>query len=283
MIPRANITAWRNVVPWPTNEQVEQDLVISRALVAMFSRNTVADQAIFRGGTALHKLFFKSSQRYSEDIDLVQRDAGPIGELVNAIREELDPWLGEPKWKQGAGRFTLYYRFETTFAPVTRMRLKVEINTREHFSVLGTERQLFSVDNPWFSGAAEIPIYHLDELLGTKMRALYQRKKGRDLYDLWLAMTTTEADHKRIVTCFQRYLDHQGTTVSRAQFEENMGAKISSPEFVEDMLAMLPTDTVYNPMVAAAIVQRELVDRLPGDPWKGAKSPRHPENSSESS
>lgn len=283
MIPRANITAWRNMAPWPTNEQVEQDLVISRALVAMFNRNTVADQAIFRGGTALHKLFFISSQRYSEDIDLVQRDAGPIGELVNAIREELDPWLGTPNWKQGAGRFTLYYRFETTFDPVTRMRLKVEINTREHFSVLGTERQLFSVDNPWFSGAAEIPIYHLDELLGTKLRALYQRKKGRDLYDLWLALTTTGADHKRIVTCFQRYLDHQGTSVSRARFEENLDAKITSPEFVEDMLALLPTESEYDPTAAAALVLRELVGRLPGDPWKGAKHPRQPENSSESS
>lgn len=71
MIPRANITAWRSVAPWPSNEQVEQDLVLSRALVAMFSQKVVADRAIFRGGTALHKLFLWASRRYSEDIDLV--------------------------------------------------------------------------------------------------------------------------------------------------------------------------------------------------------------------
>jgi len=93
MIPRANITAWRVHAPWPSNEQVEQDLILSRSLVAMFSHDIVAEQALFRGGTALHKLFFSISGRYSEDIDLVQRNAGPIGKLVDAIRETLDPWL----------------------------------------------------------------------------------------------------------------------------------------------------------------------------------------------
>ena len=110
MIPRANITAWRAQAPWPSNEQVEQDLLLSRALVAMFSHDTVAEQILFRGGTALHKLFLGAIGRYSEDIDLVQRDAGPIGGVIDAIRETLDPWLGSPKWKQGKGRFTLFYR-----------------------------------------------------------------------------------------------------------------------------------------------------------------------------
>ena len=157
MIPRANITAWRTHAPWPSNEQVEQDLMLSRALVAMFGRQIVADQALFRGGTALHKLSFGAPGRYSEDIDLVQRDAGPIGKLIDAIRETLDPWLGAPRWKRGKGRFTLYYRFETTFAPVTTMRLKIEINTREHFSVLDTTRQSFTVDNHGSRGRPSFP------------------------------------------------------------------------------------------------------------------------------
>ena len=126
MIPRAHITAWRTRAPWPSNEQVEQDLVLSRALVAIFQHPTVAEGAVFRGGTALHKLFLQERGRYSEDIDLVQRSAGPIGELVDAIRGALDPWLGDPRWKQGAGRFTLGYRFDTSFEPVARMRLKVD-------------------------------------------------------------------------------------------------------------------------------------------------------------
>jgi len=152
MIPRAHVTAWRAKAPWPDNSQVEQDLILSRALIDIFRHPVVADHAIFRGGTALHKLFFDPAGRYSEDIDLVQRKAGPIGELINAIREVIDPWLGDPTWKQGKGRFTLYYRFKTTFVPVVNMRLKIEINTREHFSVLGLKQLNYSVSNPWFSG-----------------------------------------------------------------------------------------------------------------------------------
>ena len=37
MIPVMNIIAWGNVVPWVEQRQVEQDLIISRALVEMFS------------------------------------------------------------------------------------------------------------------------------------------------------------------------------------------------------------------------------------------------------
>jgi len=269
MIPRANITAWRSHAPWPSNEQVEQDLVISRALVAMFASEAVSERVAFRGGTALHKIFFGPSGRYSEDIDLVQRDAGPIGPLINAIRETLDPWLGAPKWKQGKGRFTLYYRFETSFAPVTSMRLKVEINTREHFSVLGVTKRRFEVINPWFEGSADLSVFQLDELLGTKMRALFQRKKGRDLFDLWMALSSGRADADSVVECFRRYMEHDGILVSRAQYEANLAAKLGDYAFVEDIDPLVSPETAYSPFVAAKMVDVELVSRLKGEPWKG--------------
>jgi len=169
------------LIPWPDNAQVEQDLLLSHALISMYKHPAVRQQAIFRGGTAVHKLFFDPAGRCSEGIDLVQRDAGPIGERVDGIREALDPWLGKPKWKQGKGRLTLYCRFDTTFVLVVCMRLKVEINTRAHFRVFGLEPRECTVANRWFSGEARVSTHSLAELLGTKMRALYQRKKGRDL------------------------------------------------------------------------------------------------------
>jgi Nucleotidyl transferase AbiEii toxin, Type IV TA system len=78
MISRANITAWRKTAPWPNDPQVEQDLILSRVITEIFSLPIVAHQMVFRGGTALHKLYFEPPGRYSEDIDLVQRDPGPI-------------------------------------------------------------------------------------------------------------------------------------------------------------------------------------------------------------
>lgn len=272
MIPRANITAWRSHAPWPANDQVEQDLVLSRALVAMFQHPIVANQAMFRGGTALHKLFIADSGRYSEDIDLVQRNAGPIGTLIDAIRGTLDPWLGVPRWKQGSGRFTLFYRFETTFTPVSTRRLKIEVNTREHFSVLGTEKHSFSILNPWFSGETELPVYHLDELLGTKMRALYQRKKGRDLFDLWLANERAAVDADRVVDCFRRYLEYEGQSVSRAEFEANLLAKLADPGFGGDVEPLIAPDSGWSVAAAGRYVLEKLASRLPGEPWKGGSA-----------
>lgn len=274
MIPRAHITAWRARAPWPSNEQVEQDLVLSRALIAMFRHPVVAESAVFRGGTALHKLYFEVPGRYSEDIDLVQRDAGPIGDLVDAIREALDPWLGDPRWKQGAGRFTLGYRFNTSFEPVATMRLKVEINTREHFSILGIGRRTFAVKNPWFQGEADIPTYELEELLGTKMRALYQRKKGRDLFDLWLALGSTDSNLDRVIDCFRRYMESDGAPVSRAQFEANLSRKLDDRSFLEDTRFLIPTAVGFEPLVAARLVQAALIAGLPGEAWKGHGSGR---------
>lgn len=235
----------------------------------LFGNPTVAQTMAFRGGTALHKLFLVPPGRYSEDIDLVQVDAGPIGSALDAIRGTLDPWLGEPKRKRGHGRVTLLYRFETTSKPAQQMRLKVEINTREHFTVLGIHRRRLAIESAWFSDAADINTYQLEELLGTKLRALYQRKKGRDLYDLWLALTTLDTNVAKVIECFDRYMYHGGTPVSRAEFEANLAAKLRSAQFVADIEPLLPTETTYDADVADAHVREHLIAKLRGDPWKG--------------
>ena len=272
MIPRAHITAWRARAPWPTDAQVEQDLVLSRALVELYGNASVARTVAFRGGTALYKLFFSKPGRYSEDIDLVQIGAGPIGPILDAIRASLDPWLGDPKRKQSQDRVTMIYRFETTTKPVQLMRLKVEINTREHFTVLGIQHYLFVVESPWFSGKADIGAYRIEELLGTTLRALYQRKKGRDLYDLWLALTSLEIDDRKVVACFGRYLEHAGLAVSRAEFEENLNGKLRNRSFLGDIFPLLPTGVTYNIAEAGELAGLRLIAKLQGDPWRGPES-----------
>jgi predicted nucleotidyltransferase component of viral defense system len=100
MIPRLDITAWGNVAPWVMRDQIEHDLVLSRALCELYQNQTIKKNLVFRGGTALHKLFFEKAGRFSEDLDFVQASPQPIGNTVEAIRASLDHWLGEPKYKQ---------------------------------------------------------------------------------------------------------------------------------------------------------------------------------------
>ena len=145
MIPITDIRAWGNVVPWKNAEQIEQDLVISRSLVEIYSDKYLSENLAFRGGTALHKLFFTSQPRYSEDIDLVQKDAGPIRDIITGLRTAL-AFLGEPKVKQKANNNTLIFRFDSENITPIPPRLKVEVNCREHFSVLGYKESAFSVE-----------------------------------------------------------------------------------------------------------------------------------------
>jgi hypothetical protein len=116
VIPRDHILEWRARAPWPQDIQVEQDLVISRALVEIFSDRFLHDALAFRGGTALYKLHLPAA-RYSEDIDLVQTKAMPAGPMMDALRDVLDPWLGKPRYKQTAGRVTIVYRFDSEDVP----------------------------------------------------------------------------------------------------------------------------------------------------------------------
>lgn len=276
MIPHDYITEWRTHAPWVQDFQVEQDLVISRALVDIFTDPLLAKSLAFRGGTALYKLYLKPPARYSEDIDLVQINAEPAGPLMGALREVLDPWLGRPKWKQTEGRVTFVYRFESEDTPPVRLRLKVEINSREHFSVYGLTATPFSVTSRWFEGKSEIGTYALDELLGTKMRALYQRRKSRDLFDLAVALERGTVDPERIVAAFLKYMDHGGQRVSRAEFERNIEAKLRDPQFNGDIGPLLAAGFEWDSTRAADRVKSRLIERLPGQPWQGEKNDGSP-------
>ncbi len=231
----------------------------------------IGHQLAFRGGTALHKLFLPEPERYSEDIDLVQVEPGAIGPLLSAIHGRLDPWLGKPQWKQGAGRATLYYRFMTEIEPATPMRLKVEINTREHFTVLGLVRRPFSVNNGWFRGSAEITTYELNELLATKLRALYQRNKGRDLFDLWSASRRAPVDPWRVVECFERYIEHDGLHISRAELEANLQEKLLDLRFGRDIEPLIIPGAAWNQSAAAEYLLQHVTPLFSGEPWKGHK------------
>jgi predicted nucleotidyltransferase component of viral defense system len=130
MIARRYIEEWKEKAPWPDNSQVEQDLIIERALVDMFSDELIYTMLAFRGGTALHKLYLKPQARYSEDIDLVQITEGPISPILKRIRERL-AFLGTKRIvKQHIHNNTILYRFESEVEPVINMRLKIEIKNR---------------------------------------------------------------------------------------------------------------------------------------------------------
>jgi predicted nucleotidyltransferase component of viral defense system len=273
MIPAMHIAHWRAKAPWGSDAQIEQDLVLTRAVIQFYSDPYLTDAFAFRGGTAMQKLFLDPPTRYSEDIDLVQIRQGPIGAAIDHIRKLFDPWLGEPKRELKENRVTMIYRFQSEIAPVRKMRLKIEINMEEHFTVLPPGRRHIRCDNEWFSGHADALTYEIEELLGTKMRALFQRKKGRDLYDLAMALKhIKKLDCAKTIHCFQKYMEHANTHVTRAQFEANLAGKLKDPAFKNDIQPLLSPDApTFDIDTEATLVKSELLSLLPGAPWKGPR------------
>ena len=273
MIPAQNIVAWSNVVPWADQRQVEQDLIIGRALVEIFSDDMLRAAVRVRGGTALNKLHFPEPMRYSEDIDLVRTSGGPIGPILDRLRVVLEPWLGRARFDQSPVAPKFRFRVDAEDGSGVPIRLKVEINTRETRAFDGPASLPLKIDNPWFSGEAAISTFSREEMLATKLRALLQRDQGRDLYDLAHALEVFEnLDIAGMVEMFGRYLDPSGQRISRAQAQERMFAKLANPRFLLDLRPLLPAaqaEALTEETTADSFrrVFTMLIDRLPGEPW----------------
>jgi predicted nucleotidyltransferase component of viral defense system len=266
MIPKEFVEQWRVHAPWQNLMMIEQDLIISRALINLFNHSKISTNLAFRGGTALNKLYIKPPMRYSEDIDLVQINSEPIGETIKAIRQVLGPWLGEPKGKLTNRSAKLIYRYQSLNA--IPAKLKIEINTTEHFHLRPLITLPHEVQSEWFKDQTEILTYHLDELMATKLCALYQRSKGRDLFDLWLVQKHDLVEIPNVLLLFQEYCEKIEARITRALFEKNLAEKRSRSDFSDDIRPLLAPEVAWHFEDAFQMVEETIIRHLPGKPWK---------------
>jgi predicted nucleotidyltransferase component of viral defense system len=104
VIPQANIVEWSNAVPWPTIDQVEQDLLLSGLIIEIANDPYLGKELVFRGGSCLHKLHIVPGLRYSEDLDYVRRTADGIGDVFDALRAIGDRFGMDGRTARGARR-----------------------------------------------------------------------------------------------------------------------------------------------------------------------------------
>lgn len=261
MISMDYIEDWRKKVPWQMSEQIEQDLMISRALVELYNDPHIKETLVFRGGTALNKLFINPPSRYSEDIDFVQKKPEPIGPTFDTIKKLLNSWLGKPKWKVTQRGAKMVFKYVS--ANELPARLKIEINTTEHLQVLPLKIVKFEVDSAWFKGSSEITTYELDELMATKLRALYQRRKGRDLFDIWYTADRKLINLDRVFDTFSEYCIYNNVIIFREDFIKNLQQKRSRRDFYTDMSILLPSKFHWDFEEAYQFVFDKVICRLP--------------------
>lgn len=258
MIPRAAIVEWSRRVGWPTDEQIEQDLLLSRLIVDIGNDPYLGSELVFRGGTCLHKLHTDRAYRYSEDLDYVRRTGGGIATLTRSLTA-VGERLGMDVRTRIGPQPKVYLRapFESGGGV---MRIKVEMNTFERSPALDLVRITHAVESAWFNGSAEVVTFSSAELVSTKLRALFQRSKGRDLFDLWLALEQLDVPPEALVECFAPYRP-EGYTRRRA--EQNLRAKLADVAFRDDLVPLVATwPEGYNIDAAADLVISEVFSRL---------------------
>jgi predicted nucleotidyltransferase component of viral defense system len=270
MIPAQNIIAWSNVAPWAEPRQVEQDLIIARALVQLFSDSFLHGQLRFRGGTALNKLHFPQPLRYSEDIDLARTKEGASKPIWDRVHDLLDPWLGVPEYFRSQVAPALRYSVAAEDGTGT-IRLKIEINEVEIKAFDQPKALPLRVDNPWFSGVADIQTFSTEEILATKIRALLQRDKGRDLVDLSHAHEVfPKLNAQKTVDMFVEYVKQK--PIPRWEAEKRMFEKLQRRDFLADVHPLLTADERARfDDAAAKRAFRQVFDgfisKIPGKAW----------------
>jgi predicted nucleotidyltransferase component of viral defense system len=287
LITQREINEWREQAPWSNDVQVEQDLLITRCMVAIFQDEFLRTNLAMRGGTALHKVHLAPAARYSEDIDLVllvklrpdavkRRLADVLRPIMQTKPRRIDDVLVAARntWK----RLTIpseiirqNYPYKPTQPGKPRASLKIEVNCSEHVPVFEI------VEIPFRFGDREVPLrtYDIDEMLGTKLRALVQRDQSRDLFDLDHALTSPSqshvADPDRIIHAFRKYMAGEGSPVDADAFRRDLDRKLRSETFRKDVGYMLRGGVTFDVDAAAERVRRELLDRL--EPKPGPKPP----------
>lgn len=280
MIPitRQDILAHQAVVPWAAQYQVEQDLMLCRAMVALFNDKFLSGQIAMRGGTLLHKAHLAPASRYSEDIDLVVVGTRPEDHASRAIRRVLTDVLGEPKtsvWDtlklalrnavQPSRVLRMTYSLPSIIEPGRMLDIVIKANVTErkpHRAVMEIPFSFPFRDKPV---ETFIKGYDIHEMLGTKMRAMFQRKRGRDLFDLYWALTKSAkpVDPAAVIESFQHYMKQEGTTAGRTEFVGILEAHLKDRGFCSDMEPLLRHGISYDPQSAGNYIKVNLLSLLP--------------------
>ncbi len=281
-ITRRDIVAHQSTVPWPNARQVEQDLLLCRAMTAIFKDEFLKTQVAMRGGTLLHKVHLAPASRYSEDIDLVVIGDRPKEHIEKAINRVLAHTLGSPK--KSIWRFVklavrnivrpseilqqTYSVPSLTDPQGAPLEIVVEANVSERTPHRPIVQLPFSYPFRGESVSVRITGYDIHEMLGTKMRAMFQRRRGRDLFDLYWALQYSQIAivPSEIIDSFLHYMAQENTNAERAELIELLRGHLRDSGFLNDMRPLLRTGLHYDPLEAGEYVISRLLDLLPAQP-----------------
>jgi len=200
----------RKARKWKIPEQtIEKDYILGWVLKGIFSDEILRESLVLKGGTALRKTYFPR-YRFSEDLDFT----GTKNLDLELLKERLNIFTSVITEESGI-------KFETIKVEKTRdtlseeaydvrlyfigprrqrvdpPRIKLDITYYEELILPSKKRILFHPYSDEKNCIAEVEVYTLEEILAEKMRALIQRTRSRDLYDVWFLLKFHSDSFKR--------------------------------------------------------------------------------------
>ena len=221
---------------------VEKDYLMGWVLISV-SKSSIHDLLIFKGGTALSKIYYPLDWRISEDLDFTTLQETNMEEISKALRDEL-PQIVEDT-SQGI-QLTFNKPFlrkdflRVTVAlngPITRHRTKIEV-TRE--KTIGPYKTMKIAQTQDYTDSS-IQTYTKENILAEKIRSLIERTKIRDYYDTWKLMKQNKIDTKYTRTlfiekCKGKNIKYKGITQF---FPDNITEKLQ-PYYEKDLTRLTP-------------------------------------------
>lgn len=240
---------WADENHIPNLTLAELDYRLTQALAAIYGDPWLHDQLFLKGGTALNKLFFPTAKRLSVDLDF--NAVGSKSQVLQG-RERMIARIGELLTHQDA-RYQISHSYtyaqstiQVGFVPLgseTRQRLKLEISTVERVAILGREERALAT--PDRSGPIVVSTYHLEELTSTKLRALFSRQKGRDIFDLF-QISTYPLDERAVRKLTLYYFYHAKMIFDFREFQINLEEKLRRRAFADDIRGLIRSNEDFD-------------------------------------
>jgi len=197
---------------------LEKDYVITEVLKALSLVPALSELLVFKGGTALRKVYF-ADWRYSEDLDFTVKHDMKKEEL----RQELDKWYHQVEQASQIQLTTKmlhkpdgYARVRTQFVgPLSYPgMIFMDLSFDEPLCLEPDCRKVLAA--PFSSEEQKVLAYPLEELLAEKIRSLLERGKSRDYYDVWglLKEHSSSLDLKLLGAVLQKKLSHKGLVIT---------------------------------------------------------------------
>jgi predicted nucleotidyltransferase component of viral defense system len=265
-------TYWSNKTGWLTDLQVEQDLWLHLLLVGIYNQPELSRELVFWGGTALHMLYLTDEDghrmRYSEDLDFLRRSSGGIGPVLNPLATVIKDGGLDYSYQTRSPYPKAWARIPTTMREEP-LKVKFEFNTWERDLALGTTAHRLVLSIPeelavpgWSAGTVQIHTPQLDEQAAFKVRALWERDKGRDLFDLWAALTQGGGNAETIASLF--YENYRKEGFDPAKLVDNLHNRLNTGSFESDLKPFVRTwpPYTYQPAVALDLIRETIISRL---------------------